>query len=484
VFLKYLKRWKALPIETQEHAPVGVVVMPWVCTAVPWYSIMLAIGLARRGRSVVLIWDDTGFPEDLLEEQNQAIGRVLSYVGQFLPVVRLTELSPCPSRATDTHTIEAMRDHNVTWRLRGAPPTTSDLPLVDEIGTSLERSLPFVRSAVHHAGLDFLVVPGGVYGTSGLFRLAGAEQHRRVATFDADLNVAQLCVSGVASQGEDLPRAFEALWQSDAEERDAAIISARAEFQRRMEGRDQYKFQSRPAQSGAAQEDNSVLIPLNVEWDSAALGKHVHFEDTIDWLRTTVKAIRDIDAGTVIIRQHPSERRDAQRSRLAIASIVRDLFGDDPQCLFIAAEDPVNTYDLLHSARLVLPFVSTIGIEAAAIGKPVLVAGTCFYADLGFVWSAASRDEYFTLLRRGVLGDLPSRPDQTDRAWICYYLAAVQNRIWTKFTAQPSDFWAWCRQAPDALFADPDISAMLEAIDHNIPVSLLRHHRIASTRGA
>ena len=84
VFLGYLKRWKALPVANGHRGPAAVVIMPWVETPTPWYSIMIAIGLVRRGRNVVLIWDDTGFPQRGLTTQNRAIGRVLAYVGRAL----------------------------------------------------------------------------------------------------------------------------------------------------------------------------------------------------------------------------------------------------------------------------------------------------------------------------------------------------------------------------------------------------------------
>jgi hypothetical protein len=320
-----------------------------------------------------------------------------------------------------------------------------------------------------------------VYGTSGLFRLAAEEQHCRVATYDADIGVAQVCVSGVAAQGEDLPRAFDALWHSEPQERRSAIAIAQDELQRRIEARDRYGFQVLPAEaSGNAVDSTTILIPMNVEWDTAALGKHVHFANSTDWITSTVTAILEADAGPVIVRQHPSERRDLQRSRLDIGSALRDLFGDDPRCRFVAADAAVNTYDLLHAARFVLPFVSTIAIEAAAMGKPVLISGTCFYADLGFVWSATSRDEYLDLVQKGAQGRLPTLPEQVERAWICYYLAAIRNRIWTDFTAQPDNFWNWCGRSPDAIFDDPEVSAMLEAIDRDVPVSILRHRQLSS----
>ncbi len=495
VMLRYLKHFRPLPAigDAQQALPdgpaVGLVVVPWVSTPVPWYAIMLAIGLARRERRVILFWDDTGFPEPRLKEQSQAVAEVLAYTGRFLPVVRLTEAQDAPARPTDEQLIGSLTDQNLLWRVRGAPPserTARDQQLAERMRASLARSLPRIRSALARADLDCLVVPGGIYGTSGLFLAAAREQGCRVATFDVDRHTAQICVSGIAAQHADVPRAFAALWNSGEEARAQAMTVARAEFTRRTESVDRYGFQMVPARgdgngNGDGDGDEvAAVIPMNVEWDSAALGRHVNFTDTIDWITSTVTTILEEDCGTVIVRQHPSERRPQQRSRLDIASILQDRFGGDPRLRFVAADDPANTYDLLRNARLVLPFVSTIGIEAAAMGMPVLVAGDCFYDDLGFVWSAGSRDEYFYLLRRGLRGELPPLAHQSDRAWICYYLAAVQNRIWTDFNTHPDDFWTWCRRAPDSLFAEPETADILEAIDRDIPVSLLRHQRLSS----
>jgi hypothetical protein len=124
---------------------------------------------------------------------------------------------------------------------------------------------------------------------------------------------------------------------------------------------------------------------------------------------------------------------------------------------------------------VVLPFVSTIGIEAAALGKTVLISGASYYADLGFVWSARSREEYFDLLRQALRGELPLKPDQAERAWICFYLTAVSNRVWTEFTPHPSDFWRWCQRSPDDLLKDQTVQHILTAIDQNIPLALVRH---------
>lgn len=479
VFLRYLKHHRALPVHDGQEGPaIGVVVVPWVSTAAPWYAIMLAIGLARRRRKVALIWDDTAFPERFVGSQNEAIARVLGYVGRFLPVTRLSEEASHPGAQDDARALDNLTEQVAAWCLRGAPPTDRDLPKVEAMRAGLALALPLVRGALSRSSFDSLLVPGGVYGNSGVFRLAAAEHGVRVATFDADRGVAQLCVSGVAAQNADLPQAFEALWNSDDDTKAQAIAIARVEFQSRAEGSDRYGYQTVREQASALDGARGcVLMPLNVEWDTAALGRHAVFDDTVDWLTSTIPAILDANVGPVIVRQHPSERRQQQRSKLDVAAILRERLGDDPGWRFVGAEEPVSSYDLLRSAKVVLPFTSNIGIEAAAIGKTSLVSGACFYANLGFVWSAGSRDEYLDLLRRALSADLPAWPDQVDRAWICYYLVAVRNRIWTDFTARPDDFWSWCRRPPDTLFAEPEVSDMLEAIDRGVPVALLRHRR-------
>jgi hypothetical protein len=462
---------------------VGVVVTPWVSTAVPWYSIMLGVGLAGRGRPVTLLRDDSGFPDKHLDEQEKALDRVLDRVRQFLPVARLSDQPPASPRPGDRDLVARLTDQNVTWILRGATPTEGERRVVQRIGRSLERALPMVRGAIAAGDFELLVVPGGVYGTSGLFLHEGMARGCRVATFDTDRRIAQICVDGVAAQNADVPTAFGPLWDAGPRARAGAIAAARAEFADRTRGSDAYGFQVVAAGGGQDAPEPSVLIPLNVEWDTAALGRHVHFRSTAEWLVSTIGTVLAHSHLPVIVRQHPSERREGQRSRVDVAGLLADHFGGERRCRFVGASDPVSSYDLLGAARLVLPYVSNIGIEAAALGKPVLVSGACYYADLGFVWSAGSRDEYFELLLRGLAGHLSQKEDQTDRAWLCYYLNAVANRQTTDFTPHPDDFWVWCRTPPDQLFSDPEVTSILEAIDIGLPLSLLRHRRIQDPAG-
>ena len=285
---------------------------------------------------------------------------------------------------------------------------------------------------------------------------------------------------GVAGHQSDIGRAFHELWQASGDTLpDWMRQAAEQEFQRRLAASDRTGFQVVQSSRTGPVSGDDVLIPLNVEWDTAALGRHAIFDDTVEWVTEAVAFILANHSGSVIVRQHPSERRPLERSYLGLDAVLRERFGDQPRLRFVRAEEPISSYDLIRSAALVLPFVSTIAIEAAALGKPVLVSGVSYYSELGFVWSANTRAEYFDLLERGLRRDLPLKPQQQDKAWLCYYLTQIHNRTWTDFTPTPPDFWRWVQQTPDQLFSDPVVSDILTAFDENTPLSLIRHRRHA-----
>ena len=55
----------------------------------------------------------------------------------------------------------------------------------------------------------------------------------------------------------------------------------------------------------------------------------------------------------------------------------------DTNISVIAADSPVGSYALLDACEKVLTFGSTMGIEAVYWGKPSVLAGPCYYRDLG-----------------------------------------------------------------------------------------------------
>jgi hypothetical protein len=60
----------------------------------------------------------------------------------------------------------------------------------------------------------------------------------------------------------------------------------------------------------------------------------------------------------------------------------------------IGADDPQSSYPLIAASDAVLTFTSTTGLEAALLGKPVIVSGTTHYRDKGFTLDVSSAAEF------------------------------------------------------------------------------------------
>ena len=475
-FLQFLKNSDLFASNAQGET-VGIVIMPWVSTAVPWYSLTIAIGLAKRGKHIVLIWDDTCFPEPsvVLRLQNLCIGNVIDYLSRFFPVIRLSLEKDLPNREDDRQHLKNLANLNLIWSSRAESVSSPDLDRLSIYQNKLSQNLPLIRGLLSRLKFDYLVVPGGVYSSSSLFMYVSQEIGIRVATYDGGGGGLCCCTNGIAAHQSDIPRAFAKLWNSNDEIKQKVIALAKEEFQSRKECKDHLSIQVLKTSQQKVVIPTDVLIPLNLEWDAAALGKHHLFENTIDWLLQTVNFILSNSSKSVVVRQHPAERLPSCESFLGIEKILNQHFGFNERFYFINATQEVNSYNLLESSSLVIPFVSSIGLEAAAMGKNVLVSGDAYYKNLGFVWSANSRQEYFDLIDKGLKDSLSIFPDQQNKAWICYYLTQLCNLPFTQYNADLQDFSQWGYEVHNELFSDSIIADLLTAIDENIPFSWLRH---------
>ncbi|MEO5353571.1 MAG: hypothetical protein H7835_10235 [Magnetococcus sp. XQGC-1] len=112
-------------------------------------------------------------------------------------------------------------------------------------------------------------------------------------------------------------------------------------------------------------------------------------------------------SGQLVVRMHPNSALEAK------GIMSRFLHHDAPFLRMVLPWDKVDTYALLDSATHVLVVTSTLGMEAAYAGKPVILLGRSRYDRLGSVYTPNTHEEMMQLLQR----DLPP----LDRSGACRY---------------------------------------------------------------
>ena|GEM_PF-6196277 len=125
------------------------------------------------------------------------------------------------------------------------------------------------------------------------------------------------------------------------------------------------------------------------------------FRDQASWLEHLIEYIRTRPNLQLIVRIHPREgktKRDPFESR-HLQILKARLNGSYERCKIIWPEDPISSYDLAETADLILTSWSTIGLEMARCGVPVVTS----FQELSF-----PNDDF---LRFG--GEIPNEYDAT-----------------------------------------------------------------------
>ena len=133
-----------------------------------------------------------------------------------------------------------------------------------------------------------------------------------------------------------------------------------------------------------------VLFAPNL-FDYPHCGGMSHFRDMADWLLASYAVAERVTAVNWLFRGHPG---DAWYGGTTISEVLPPF--DAPHVAL--SPDDWNGAAVQDSADAIITYSGTVAIEAAAFGKPVLIADRGWYHDCGFVKWSKSREEYLRAL--------------------------------------------------------------------------------------
>lgn len=126
----------------------------------------------------------------------------------------------------------------------------------------------------------------------------------------------------------------------------------------------------------AAHFKHIVPVFTNVIFDTSQPHSNVVFKDMFTWLDTVLELMRSHPQTLFVLRAHPDEKRAGKLSRESVADwVAENKVRELENVVFVDSLEYISSYELIGLSKFIMIYNSTIGLEAAIMGKTVLSAG-------------------------------------------------------------------------------------------------------------
>jgi hypothetical protein len=134
----------------------------------------------------------------------------------------------------------------------------------------------------------------------------------------------------------------------------------------------------------------TAVVFAHIPWDGAFFWGRNLFDDYEEWLVETIRAAVRNTRVNWVIKLHPLQVGESAELEATLARITAGA----PHITLLPAAVGVNTWSVLQITDYCVTVRGTVGMEAAALGVPVLTAGTGRYEAKGFTIDSSSREAY------------------------------------------------------------------------------------------
>lgn len=141
---------------------------------------------------------------------------------------------------------------------------------------------------------------------------------------------------------------------------------------------------------------NNKVITLftNLIWDAANVSRDIAFKDPMDWLTKTIEYYGNSQDIHLLIRTHPAEK--VLGTSESYSALIKKKIPILPNNITILDQNnTINSFSVIDITDIGVVHTSTIGIEMAIFGKPVILISNTHYRNKGFTYDVSSEIDYF-----------------------------------------------------------------------------------------
>jgi predicted nucleic acid-binding protein len=425
---------------------------------------LLAIALTLRGASVTTVLCDGVLPACLLCEHNiqpdvarfaekgpakllcgfchspaadavHALHLPLETIGAHLNAADLSDVQrfvhsvPYPDLGKAVWRDVPVGEHALAGALRYfAKGEMDDEPLAEAVARRFLAAT--VATAVAYARLfdklepEVVIVHHGIYAPQGIVAALARRRGIRVVTWNPAYRRQCFIFSHDETYHHSLMTEPTSRWAAQPLTKEMRELTIDYLTSRR-ESRDDWISFHKPPDYDVAEglrklglDPSKPLIAAytNVFWDAQLHYPRNAFRNQLDWLKQTIDFFKTRSDLQLAIRIHPAEASGVPVSRQrAMDEIAKSFPGLPPNVILIPPESALSSYRLAELADTALIYGTKMGVELAARGVPIVVAGEAWVRNKGFTEDIRSPDHYREVLNRLPMGRRIA-PELQDRA--------------------------------------------------------------------
>ncbi|MCB0653609.1 MAG: hypothetical protein KDC85_20190 [Saprospiraceae bacterium] len=241
---------------------------------------------------------------------------------------------------------------------------------------------------------------------------------------------------------------------------------------RELQSNDVYSYNFSERENDIRELKTMLKIPLdtrvitvftNLIWDAANVARDLAFESAFECLTHTIEHYKNREDVHVVLRAHPAEKVLGTKERYG--DLLRQYYGNDfPQNVtIIDPEMAINSFSVIDISDIGVVNTSTIGLEFALSGKPVLLISETHYRNKGFTFDVNSRKEYFSVME-DLLMNPKLKDSQIDLARKYFFIMMFKYQHKTPLLYENGVFRRYSYGTLNKAAEDPVLKNMLARI--------------------
>lgn len=434
-----------IPLKRQET--IGIVCFGDMVTNLTWYSMAQSILLRYNGYKSTLIIDTLkSFGSYIYFEGMEEVARVyIDYVVSVLKkkcsdieVHYVTEEDVASLDEEDIQMTEKYASLVVKWldSRRDEVFLPEDNNRIKVAAGILKSTLGSIKAYLEKNPYDTINVYTGLHKHRCVYNYVGHKLGMRVSTYDGDEydgGITFYDTDGVSGYAEDVKQILEKdLFTAEEKEKIIALAKEHFESRRSSTIKDAgYNYQITGYSEQMVPYD--IVLPMNIFWDSAALGRDDVFSDELNWLTETLEYIMKNTDATVLVREHPAQNTSDEFFYVDYSAMLPILEEYKDRIHYAKSGEKLNTYQYVEKSKLILPYTSTMGVESALLGKNVILHTNVYYDSCGIAYKAKSKEDYFEKIKYYLVHTEEKTCKNMENAYLAYY-SQMKHFLPTRFS--------------------------------------------------